>query len=175
MWHQNHKPSGGSKRGERGAALVEFAIIVPVFMVMILGIVSGGAAYNRKISLNNAVREASRYGATLSFSASLPTNAGTVATWLDAIEQAFLQASTGDISLSDPSASICVAYVDATSGITTAKRWPAGTTSSTPCFTDSLSQTRVQVTGSRSSPIELGFNRIDAIVSGRAVTLFEAK
>lgn len=51
--------------GESGASLVEFAISVPLVMSLLLGIFTGGAAYFKKISLVDAVREGSRYGATL--------------------------------------------------------------------------------------------------------------
>ena len=37
-----------SEPGERGAALVEFALILPVFMMLVLGMFSGGIAYNHK-------------------------------------------------------------------------------------------------------------------------------
>jgi hypothetical protein len=49
---------------DEGASLVEFALILPLFMMLILGMISGGVAYNKKISITNAVREGARYGAT---------------------------------------------------------------------------------------------------------------
>ena len=65
------------RREERGATLVEFALILPVLMALILGMFTGGLAYNRKISMTNAVREGARFGATIPYSTSL---AGDVAT-----------------------------------------------------------------------------------------------
>lgn len=49
---------------ERGASLVEFALILPVFMMLILGMFSGGIALNDKQQMTHAVREGARYGAT---------------------------------------------------------------------------------------------------------------
>lgn len=45
---------------ERGAAAVEFALILPVFIVLLLGIIEFGAAYNAQILVTNAAREAAR-------------------------------------------------------------------------------------------------------------------
>ena len=42
--------------GERGAAAVEFALIVPILILMILGLVEFARAYNVQISLTNAAR-----------------------------------------------------------------------------------------------------------------------
>jgi TadE-like protein len=65
------------RESERGAALVEFALVLPLIMALILGLVTGGAAYNRKLSLTNAVREGSRFGATLDGSTSWAANVQT--------------------------------------------------------------------------------------------------
>jgi Flp pilus assembly protein TadG len=45
---------------ERGAAAVEFALLAPVFIMIILGIVEFGRAYNVQTSLTNAAREGAR-------------------------------------------------------------------------------------------------------------------
>src|SRR5712691_4500636 len=51
--------------GERGAAMVEFALLLPVFMMLVMGAFSGAIAYNQKLDLAHAAREGARYGATL--------------------------------------------------------------------------------------------------------------
>jgi Flp pilus assembly protein TadG len=48
-----------------GAALVEFAIIMPVLVMLILGMITGGFALSQKNSMTNAVREGARLGATV--------------------------------------------------------------------------------------------------------------
>lgn len=48
---------GGS---ERGAVAVEFAIVLPVLLALVLGIMEFGRAYNTQISLTNAAREGVR-------------------------------------------------------------------------------------------------------------------
>lgn len=45
---------------ERGAALVEFALVLPVLMLFVFGIVSFGQAYSARIELTSAVREGAR-------------------------------------------------------------------------------------------------------------------
>lgn len=47
-------------RDERGAAAVEFAIILPVLLALIVGIVEFGRAYNAQLSLTHAAREGVR-------------------------------------------------------------------------------------------------------------------
>jgi len=45
---------------ERGAALVEFALVLPVLILLIFGIYSFGRGYNAKVELTGAVREGAR-------------------------------------------------------------------------------------------------------------------
>lgn len=47
-------------RGERGAAVVEFALVVPVLILLVLGIVEYGKAMNAQATLSSAAREAAR-------------------------------------------------------------------------------------------------------------------
>lgn len=45
---------------ERGAVAVEFALIAPVLIMLLLGIMEFGRAYNAQVTLTNAAREAVR-------------------------------------------------------------------------------------------------------------------
>lgn len=47
-------------RRERGAAAVEFALILPVLVILVFGIVEFGRAYNATVTLTHAVREGVR-------------------------------------------------------------------------------------------------------------------
>jgi Flp pilus assembly protein TadG len=51
-----------------GASIVEFAVALPLLIVLVVGIFDFGAAFNLKQQLNNAARQAARFGA------SQPTN-----------------------------------------------------------------------------------------------------
>jgi Flp pilus assembly protein TadG len=48
------------KNRERGAVAVEFAIILPVLLLLIMGIIEFGRVYNTQISLTHAAREGVR-------------------------------------------------------------------------------------------------------------------
>jgi Flp pilus assembly protein TadG len=49
-----------SKSHERGAAAVEFALLAPILIMVLLGIMEFGRAYNVQMSLTNAAREGVR-------------------------------------------------------------------------------------------------------------------
>ena len=56
---------GWSSTGERGAALVEMALVVPLLLLLIVGIWATARAWNVNNVLDHAVREAARFGATV--------------------------------------------------------------------------------------------------------------
>jgi len=49
-----------SRRGERGAAAVEFALVVPLLLLLVVGIAQFGRAYNISTTLSAAAREGAR-------------------------------------------------------------------------------------------------------------------
>lgn len=49
-------------RDDRGAAALEFALIVPILVMVVFGIVDFGWAMNRDTLVNNAAREGAREG-----------------------------------------------------------------------------------------------------------------
>ncbi len=49
-----------SRRDDRGAAMVEFAIVLPVLLLILLGIIEFGRAYNAQVSIQAAAREGAR-------------------------------------------------------------------------------------------------------------------
>jgi Flp pilus assembly protein TadG len=56
---------GRIRREERGAALVEFALVVPLLMAMMCVIIDFGLALHTLNNLTSALREGARYGAVL--------------------------------------------------------------------------------------------------------------
>jgi hypothetical protein len=50
---------------ERGQALVEFAVALPLFAVLLLAVLELGAAFNHHLTLEYATREGARFGAAL--------------------------------------------------------------------------------------------------------------
>ena len=53
-------PRSRAKGRERGAAVVEFALVVPVLLVLVGGIIKFSYSYNLQISVTQAAREAAR-------------------------------------------------------------------------------------------------------------------
>ena len=53
--------SGKQSKSESGAVAVEFALILPIFLVLVLGICEFGRGFNIQVSLTEAAREAARY------------------------------------------------------------------------------------------------------------------
>ena len=53
-----------NRRDERGAALVEFAIMLPILIVLLFGVIDYGRLLYTRITLHEAVQEGSIYAAT---------------------------------------------------------------------------------------------------------------
>lgn len=53
-----------SCRGHDGAAAVEFALVVPLLVMLVLGTITTGVSYSHALGVTNAVREGARFGAT---------------------------------------------------------------------------------------------------------------
>jgi Flp pilus assembly protein TadG len=159
-------------------ALVEFALVFPVLMMLLLGMITGGFAYNQKLAITNGVREGSRYGATLPVTSSCQLNC-----WLGKVADVTQSASEGELNSTVTALNICVAYVypagasasnDVTKSLT---RTASGdTTSNGTCFSDGRpdNERRVQVTGSRQGKIEFLVTSMTPTLSSQAVTRFEA-
>ncbi|HZK13246.1 MAG TPA: TadE family protein, partial [Desulfobaccales bacterium] len=62
-------------RGQEGAAAVEFAIILPILLVLTLGALDLGHMYFVDHLITNASREGARYAAKYTFPTAEPTSA----------------------------------------------------------------------------------------------------
>ncbi|MET4093205.1 TadE/TadG family type IV pilus assembly protein [Arthrobacter sp. UYCu712] len=71
-----------SKASERGAVAVEFAILAPVLVMLLLGIMEFGRAYNAQVILSSAAREGVRVMAINNTPASALTAVKNAATGL---------------------------------------------------------------------------------------------
>jgi Flp pilus assembly protein TadG len=169
---------------DRGAALVEFAFTMPMLVMILLGILTGGLAYNQKLAVTNGVREGSRFGATLPVaSSSCGSGSGSLDCWLAQVANVAESGSEGNLSSSVSSRSICVAYVfpsgssasDRTEKLVRTTGGDVITVGST-CFSDGRPNTerRVQVSGSRTGSIDLLFQTLTPTLSSDSVTKFEA-
>jgi Flp pilus assembly protein TadG len=50
-------------KNEKGQSLVEFALVLPLLLLLLLGIMEFGLMFSNKLTLVNAAREGARYGA----------------------------------------------------------------------------------------------------------------
>jgi len=77
---RSRNPNGQS---ENGAALIEFAMVLPLLVLLFIGISSYGFAFKQKLLVSNAVQTAARTGS------SLGQNVGADMAILDSIQQGF--------------------------------------------------------------------------------------
>lgn len=67
------------QRNERGAAAVEFALILPVLLLILIGVVEFSLGFNAQLSLNQAAREGARNMAIHNNAGAAATAAGNAA------------------------------------------------------------------------------------------------
>lgn len=156
---------------ERGASLVEFALILPVFVVLIFGMITGGIALSQQNSLKNSVREASRFAAV----SPKGTSASEMQTYLDGVIAQVEAAATGDLGNGVDGKQICVSHTSDGTNYTTRTKTGATTTSSTAaCFTDGLgTRTRTQVVAKRRAEIGAIFFTVPINLSSQTVSRYE--
>jgi Flp pilus assembly protein TadG len=158
---------------ERGAVVVEFALIVPVLMMILLGIVSAGTVYNQKISLAHSAREGARYGAILS-----PEQSFTTGTWASNVKDMVNSRSGGD--LSSTAGTVCVALVQGSPATTYSgthdAMWYSTKSDGTPCdaadtytITTNDNGLRIQVSVSKSARWDLGMTARNVTLTSKCV------
>lgn len=148
--------------------MVEFALVVPLLMVLIMGTLTGGLALSNKQQVTHATREGTRYAATIS-----PAQTFTSGTWAENVRDLVVERSAGDLVASQ----VCVSLVQ---GSPAAVVTPATTYSTAsgngPCIagqtypvTANDPGLRVQVSASRPATIQLVvFGQIDVTLHAAA-------
>jgi len=142
-----------------GAAAVEFALLLPIFVILAIGMMSAGILFFNNLTITQASRDAARLGTTLPITTAVPVPAGEVdiTTWLQRVHDvAKMQAwgsTSADITTdANGQGYICVAYVRASSGtgLATTSTYSGvargyNTNSAQACFADGRDDNRVQV------------------------------
>jgi Flp pilus assembly protein TadG len=155
--------------------MVEFALVFPVLLAILVGTITAGMAYNLNNSLNNGARESTRYGATL------PVD-GDMSGWLNSVADVARDSASGDLHAGVPGQQICVSYVhpDGTAGDdrTTSLTEVAGVrtiTVGSSCFTDSRpnDERRVQVALQRTTDLEAVVYSTTLTIAAESVARFE--
>src|SRR5712691_11496184 len=96
----------------RGAALVEFTLVLPLFLVLVLGMLTGGIVYNHKLDMVHAAREGARYGATIPQGQCTPVSNCGGKTWAQLVQAVAVARSDGDVAIGQ----VCVALVSGAVG-----------------------------------------------------------
>lgn len=118
-----------SRRAEKGAALVEMALILPLLVMLLLGITTAGIAYGQANALQTAAREGTRFAATY------PDVSSNLSTVLNVTKRA----AVGALDDTVPGQSICVAFVHPDAGTTQSLTQTGGgspVAGTSPCFSD---------------------------------------
>jgi hypothetical protein len=146
-------------------------------MMIVVGMFTGGLAWNRKLAVTNAVREGSRFGATLSVASSTCTSgtAGTVDCWLSQVADVTQSSSEGELGSTVTTRNVCVAYISTTTTRSVTRTSTGDSYANSSCFTDGRTDARVQVKASRSSTVEFILFTVTPTLSSQSVTRFEAK
>jgi Flp pilus assembly protein TadG len=75
--------SGRPRKREDGQSLVEFALVIPIFLLVLFAIVDFGMAFHAWITVTNSAREGARVGAVRASSADIEQRVRDTATSLD--------------------------------------------------------------------------------------------
>jgi Flp pilus assembly protein TadG len=177
----DHSRSGAQRvRGERGAAMVEFVLILPVFLLIVFGGITGALSYEHKAETVHAVRDGARYGATVPLGQCDTTASCGNRNWAQLVQYVTAQRSDGTLSTDQ----ICVSLVTGTTGTTVFAGhlggvYTTGTSSTFPtagCFSDGNvdTGTRVHVSAVRGGDkINLVFSSIPITVSSNGTARYE--
>ena len=151
-------PRHRRRRSERGAIFVEFALVLPLLMSLVLGIYTGGQAYTNKIGVVEAVREGARYGASLP----MGTDPGALATWKERVRNRVVDASGGDVAAAD----VCVEWVLPGAGTLCGLADPSGATNEPTVHL-------VKVSATKAAKMEFFFFSRNTTLRGELVARFE--
>ena len=73
----------------RGAAIIEFALVVPILFMVVWGIISFSRAYQRLNALSSSLREGARVGSTLDSIVSFASRRGQINSRINSFSLAF--------------------------------------------------------------------------------------
>lgn len=146
---------------------MEFALVLPVLMLIVLGLISTGLTLSHQLSVSLAAREAARYGATLPASQCQPTSACGGRTWAQLVQAVAVQRAGGEVA----APGVCVALVQGpgTAPVAVdASHTTAGGTAS--CYVDHSadSGSRIQIAITRPDEIQLLVTSIHLDLATRA-------
>jgi Flp pilus assembly pilin Flp len=156
------------RRDDRGAAMVEFALVMPLLVTFLLGAFTTGLAINDGLQLTHSAREGARYGASIPEDEVFSSG-----TWAENVRTLVIERFGDGLATSD----VCVSLVIGSSpGVPLSS---AHTTKSdgTACYDDSAAgmiDLRVQVAASKPAAIYTAFYTHDMTLSSEAIAKHES-
>lgn len=152
---------------DRGASMLELALTFTLLVTLLIGTVTTAIAFSNNNSIENAAREASRYGATLPGPIDGP--------WLRDVRDVARAAAQGDLDSTVDGQYICVAYVDATNNRRLEDTGGSEAFDNSQCFSDGrpASESRVQVVTRRTGQIQAVFFSMDLTLEAPAAARYE--
>lgn len=179
LLNRSSRAESSAEREDGGAALIELAFALPLVIMLIVGMVSAGIAYNRQLSLTHAAREGGRYAATLPV-----TNFATMGDWLTEVVDQTVTDATGALVPGAPGRYVCVAYVhpdgvvasDQTARLILDSGGFGSVQIGQQCLSDGRpdSERRVQVVTARDTDFNAVFFSTTVNLDSEAVNRFEA-
>jgi hypothetical protein len=176
--------------GDAGTSAVEFAILMPIFIMLTFGTLTGGIAFWRHIELTQGVRDAARLGATFPISTVSPAPVGekTISDWLDMVAGVAATESgwggVADVAPPDSGGFICVAYVAGEGDSLVTARLTIGTSRASDglaaspddgCYADGLTDSRVQVLVRRDAELNAVLYSSDLELRSRSSIPYERR
>ena len=182
---------------ERGASAVEFAILAPLFFMIVFGMFSGGIAYNEQSNLTHSSREGARYGAVLAlstFNATAGCSGNGGGCWANSVRDTTINRAFGDLNATVTNRSVCVALVEGSESSTDINGNAAhghvvnvsgqgnyfsytgpGSPSVLPCFDDTGADSgqRVQVRVTRPGSLNAVLFNVNFTLTSNAAAKFE--
>lgn len=158
---------------DRGASTVEFALLLPVFVALVVATVTFGATLWTATQVTSAVRETARFGATLPFAAAPgSTGPADVNAWLDRVGAAAAANAGIDLTQDPDTFFVCVGFGNPGSGLTSQFRtWGTADSRTGGCVVTARPGLRVDVVIRVLSPVNWGFNAavltVDSVQSSR--------
>ncbi|MGN6575622.1 MAG: TadE/TadG family type IV pilus assembly protein [Nocardioides sp.] len=113
---------------ERGAVAVEFALVLPILVMLLFGIIEFGFVLAQKAALSSAVREGARYGSVNIFA----ENAGDPRDCGDVLTKSLENVSTLDMGKSDVTVEVKMGTSAAAASLVCASDG-GGTSTDLPC------------------------------------------
>ncbi len=147
-------------------------MILPLLLMLVFGMLTGGLVMNRRMEVTQASREGARYGATVSFDQCTPTSACNGRTWAQQVQSVAVSRSDGAVTASN----VCVALVVGPGSNPVALSTAHTTNGSmNPCYIDQSADVgrRVQVVITFSDTIEAVLTNIPVNVTARSTSRLE--